>query len=115
MNQFPWENITLAHWDWTFTILSVGGGDSMSRRFLASFSMKKASPSPSGAWLSEPLTILMVFYVGCTVLLPEPVLEVGPHDLSASFGPFEFCAVNSGTVFTTAIYRSDGMAHFFYH
>jgi hypothetical protein len=40
---------------------------------------------------------------------------VGPHDLSASFGPFEFCAVNSGTVFTTAIYRSDGMAHFFYH
>jgi hypothetical protein len=36
----------------------------------------------------------MVFYVGCTVLLPEPVLEVGPHDLSASFGPFEFCAVN---------------------
>jgi hypothetical protein len=98
-DRFPWKKITLTHWDWTFVILFVGGGALASRYFLASFSVKKMSPSPSNAWLPKPPTILMAFCVDCEMSLLGPVLEVGPHNLSTPFGPFNFHAVNLGNDF----------------
>jgi hypothetical protein len=54
----------------------------MNMCFLASFSMEKASHSPSNAWLPKPLSIFVAFYRGYDVPLPGPILEVGPHSLS---------------------------------
>jgi hypothetical protein len=93
----PPKSITLAHWYWTFVILVMVLG-----LWWASVSLflfhEKTSPSPLNAWLLKPL-VMVAFHGGWDVVLPGPILKVGPHVLSI----FSHCSIVasriSGAVF----------------
>jgi hypothetical protein len=72
---------------------------SADQRFFAPFSLGKTTPSLSNAGLSELWHILVILCVGCDVVLPGPVLKVGPPSLFDVFGPLGPHAMNSGNGF----------------
>jgi hypothetical protein len=95
------------HWDWTFAILGVILRLQQLSVSLVTF-LRKASHSPSNAWVPKLSAELTIFYRGLTAALPGQVFKVGPLSLLRFRPNLILHRESREQFFTPAIYSRGG-------